>query len=244
MMKADVFHIRADRRRVLRSFLLGAGGLWVPGVMAEALTLTPRATEGPYYPDHLPLDQDNDLVQCTGKEAAAMGTVASFGGRVLNADGKAMQGAVVELWQADNNGCYLHSKGVQRGKERDPMFQGFGKMETNEKGEYRFRTVMAGLYTGRTRHFHVAVVKDGKRLLTTQLFVEGEPQNERDGILKRMGTDEQRLSVIRPFEKVSGGDGALVATWDIVLGSTAAEHEERKGPPPGGRRPGRPPERG
>jgi protocatechuate 3,4-dioxygenase beta subunit len=162
---------------------------------------------------------------------------------VLNAEGTAMEGAVVELWQADNNGCYLHSKGVQRGKERDPMFQGFGKMETNQKGEYRFRTILAGLYTGRTRHFHVAVVKDGKRLLTTQLFIEGEPQNERDGILKRMGTDEQRLSVIRPFEKVSGGDGSLVATWDIVLGSTAAEPEERRGPPPGGPRPGRPPER-
>jgi protocatechuate 3,4-dioxygenase beta subunit len=236
MMKNQVFHIRADRRQILRSFLLGAGGLWVPGVFAEALTLTPRATEGPYYPDHLPLDQDNDLVQVTGKEAAALGTVTSFGGRLLNADGKAIRGATIELWQADNNGCYLHSKGVQRGKERDPLFQGFGKMETNAKGEYRFRTIMPGLYTGRTRHWHVAVVKDGKRLLTTQLFVEGEPQNERDGILKRMGTEEQRLSVIRRYEKVRGSDGSLQGTWDIVLGSTAEEpKEERRGPPPGER---------
>jgi len=243
-MKTDAFHIRIDRRRVLQSFLLGAGGLWAPDVFAEALVLTPRATEGPYYPDHLPLDQDNDLVQVTGKEAAALGTVASFGGRLLMADGKAVKGATIELWQADDNGCYIHSQGVQRGKERDPLFQGYGKMETNAKGEYRFRTIMPGLYTGRTRHWHVAVVKDGKRLLTTQLFVQGEPQNERDGILQRMGTDEQRLSVIRPFEKISGGDGALVGTWDIVLGSTAEEPKERRGPggpPPGGERRGPPP---
>lgn len=216
---------------------MGAGGLWVPGVLAEALVITPRSTEGPYYPDHLPLDQDNDLVRCEGQEAAAMGTVASFGGRVLNADGKAIQGATVELWQADNNGCYIHSKGVQRGKERDPLFQGFGKMETNQKGEYRFRTILPALYAGRTRHFHVAVVKGGKRLLTTQLFLAGEPQNERDGILQRMGTDEQRLSVIRSFEKVSGSDGALVATWDVVLGSTAGEPTERRERPSGGERP-------
>jgi protocatechuate 3,4-dioxygenase beta subunit len=230
-MNTEGFYIRADRRRVLRALMLGAGGLWVPGVLAEALTLTPRSTEGPYYPDHLPLDQDNDLVRCGGEAAAAMGTVAGFGGRVLNADGKAIEGATVELWQADNNGCYIHSQGVQRGRDRDPLFQGFGKMETNQKGEYRFRTILPALYAGRTRHFHVAVVKGGKRLLTTQLFIAGEPQNERDGILKRMGTDEQRLSVIRPFEKVSGEEGALVATWDIVLGNTAAEPVGRKGRP-------------
>ena len=57
---------------------------------------------------------------------------------------------------------------MQRGKERDPHFQGFGKIATNEKGEYRFRTIMPGLYTGRTRHYHIAVLKGGKRMLTTK----------------------------------------------------------------------------
>ena len=233
---------------MLHSLALSVGGVWTAEAYAEALVLTPRATEGPYYPDHLPLDQDNDLLQISGQEVKALGTEASFGGRLLDANGKAIRDATIELWQADNNGCYLHSQGVQRGKERDPHFQGFGKVATNAKGEYRFRTIVPGLYTGRTRHWHIAVVKDGKRLLTTQLFLAGEPQNDRDGILQRMGNGDvaQRLSVIRDFKPEPSLGGALVAAWDIVIGGTP-EDPERRGPPPRGERrgppPGPPPER-
>lgn len=233
------FHIRLDRRRLLRSLLLTTGGIITTNIYAEALTLTPRSTEGPYYPDHLPLDQDNDLTQIIGGKAPAGGTVAEFGGRLLNVDGKPLANHVVELWQADNNGCYIHSNGVQRGKERDPHFQGFGKMTTNAKGEYRFRTIKPGLYTGRTIHWHIAVNKDGKRMLTTQLYIAGVPQNERDGILRRMGDEAQRLSVIREFKPVSAESKELRGTWDIVLGSTPEEPEE-----PEARRPGGPPPRG
>jgi hypothetical protein len=59
-------YISLDRRRLLRSLLLTTGGIITANIYAEALTLTPRATEGPYYPDHLPLDQDNDLLQIKG----------------------------------------------------------------------------------------------------------------------------------------------------------------------------------
>ncbi len=228
-MKPTSFHIPVARRRLLESFVLSAGGLFVPGVLAEALTLTPRQTEGPYYPDHLPLDQDNDLVRI-GEQKNALGRVAEFGGRLLDADGKALEGAVIEMWQADDNGCYIHSRGVQRGKERDPLFQGYGKITTNAKGEYRFRTIVPGLYTGRTRHWHVAVGRGGRRLLTTQLYIAGEPQNERDGVLRSIRDEAQKLSVIREF-KEGGADGkTLVGTWDIVLGSTPEDVQERSGP--------------
>lgn len=235
------FHIRFSRRQLLRSLLLTTGGIITQEVYAEALTLTPRATEGPYYPDHLPLDQDNDLLRIT-EGAPAEGTVASFGGRLLDLDGKPVAGAVIELWQADNNGCYIHSRGVQRGKERDAKFQGYGKIETNAKGEYRFRTIKPGLYTGRTIHWHVAVKKGDKRFLTTQLFIAGVPQNERDGVLRSMGNEAQRLSVIREFKPVATGSQELVGTWDIVLGHTPEEPEQRGrrspgGPPPGGPNP-------
>lgn len=234
-------HIRLDRRRLLHSLLLATSGIITGDIYAEALTLTPRATEGPYYPDHLPLDQDNDLVQITGDTTSGLGTIANFGGRLLNADGKAVGNATIELWQADNNGCYIHSRGVQRGKERDAHFQGYGKVETNAKGEYRFRSIIPGLYTGRTRHWHIAVKQGTKRMLTTQLFIAGEPQNERDGILRNMGTEAQRLSVIREFKPMSADSEELIATWDIVLGSTP-EEPERRGPgggPPRGERGGR-----
>jgi protocatechuate 3,4-dioxygenase beta subunit len=230
------FHLRLDRRRLLHSLLLTTGGLITSDIYAEALTLTPRSTEGPYYPDHLPLDQDNDLVQIADGKSPAQGTIASFGGRLLNADGKPVQSAIVELWQADNNGCYIHTEGAARGQERDAHFQGFGKVETNAKGEYRFRTILPGLYTGRTRHWHIRVKQGGKSMLTTELFRAGEPRNDSDGILRRMGTEAQRLSVIREFKAVSAGSAELVATWDIVLGGTPEQPAARRGgAPPRGR---------
>src|SRR5437763_938784 len=116
-------HIRLDRRRLLRSLLLTTGGIITSEIYAEALTLTPRATEGPYYPDHLPLDQDNDLIQIARDKSTAHGSIANFGGRLLDAGGKPVNNAIIELWQADNNGCYIHSNGVQRGEERDAHFQ-------------------------------------------------------------------------------------------------------------------------
>ncbi len=235
-------HIRLDRRRLLKSLLAATGGIITSSAYAEALTLTPRATEGPYYPDHLPLDQDNDLLRIQDG-GVAEGVIANFGGRLLDADGKPVSGAVVELWQADNNGCYIHSSGTQRDKERDAKFQGYGKMETNAKGEYRFRTIKPGLYTGRTIHWHVAVKKNDKRFLTTQLFIAGVPQNERDGVLRSMGTEEQRLSVIREFKSVSADSPEFVATWDIVLGKTPEEPEQRRGRRPGGAPGGPPPDK-
>ena len=244
-MNPTSFHIRLDRRRLLHSLLLTTGGILTSSLYAEALTLTARATEGPYYPDHLPLDQDNDLLQIQGNAAQALGTVTEFGGRLLNADGQPIQAALIELWQADNNGSYIHSRGTQRGKERDPAFQGYGKIVTNDKGEYRFRTIKPGLYTGRTIHWHVAVNQGEKRMLTTQLYIAGVPQNDNDGVLRRMGDEAQRLSVIREFKPKTTGSSVLFGTWDIVIGHTPEEPEERRGggrpsgPPTGG-----PPRRG
>jgi protocatechuate 3,4-dioxygenase, beta subunit len=222
------FYLPLPRRRLLQSLLAATGGVITGDLYAEALTLTPRSTEGPYYPDHLPLDQDNDLLQIAGDQAPALGEITSFGGRLLTADGQPLAGAEIELWQADQNGCYIHSRGTQRGKERDPHFQGYGKMTTNAKGEYRFRTIKPGLYTGRTIHWHIAVNREAKRLLTTQLFIAGLLQNDSDGILRRMGTEAQRLSVMREFKPETAGGKDLFATWDIVLGSTAEEPREQR----------------
>ncbi len=225
------FHIPLSRRRLLHSLLLATGGVITGEVYAEALTLTARQTEGPYYPDHLPLDQDNDLTQILGGQAPAGGLVTEFGGRLLDVDGRPLADSLIELWQADQNGCYIHSRGAPTGKQRDPHFQGYGKIVTNAKGEYRFRTIQPGLYTGRTRHFHIAVNRNGQRLLTTQLYFAGEPQNDSDGVLKRIRDEAQRLSVIREFEPVSADSKERLATWDIVAGLTPEDPEPRRGGP-------------
>lgn len=231
------FHIPQSRRTLLRSLLLTTGGIITSDIYAEALVLTPRCTEGPYYPDHLPLEQDNDLARISGGTPAG-GVITEFGGRLLDVDGKPLKEHVIELWQADVNGCYIHSRGEQRGKKRDDKFQGYGTFTTNEKGEYRFRTIKPGLYTGRTIHWHVAVKKGDRRLLTTQLCIAGVSQNDGDMVLNGVRDVAQRLSIIREFKPKDQDAKELLGTWDIVLGNTPDDRQMGRPPgsPPRGRR--------
>ena len=153
----------------------------VRGAFADALVQTPAQTEGPYYPDHLPLDQDNDLLIVNDAITPAVGAISWLSGSVLDASGAPIRGAVVEIWQADDHGAYIHSKSPIA--NRDVNFQGYGKFETASSGEYLFRTVKPGLYPGRTRHVHMAINVPGRSKLTTQPYVQGDPHNNSDGVL-------------------------------------------------------------
>src|SRR6516165_618496 len=119
---------------------LGATALFTPGVFAEELARTPRLTEGPFYPDRLPLDTDNDLLLVNDSITPAVGEVTHLTGRVLGVSGEPIRNAVVEIWQVDNRGVYLHTADSGR-RQRDKNFQGFGRCATGGKGEYRFRTI-------------------------------------------------------------------------------------------------------
>ena len=79
------------------------------GAFAEELARTPRLTEGPFYPPKLPLDTDNDLLIVNNSITPAVGEVTHLTGRVLSASGEPIRNAVVEIWQVDNGGVYLHS---------------------------------------------------------------------------------------------------------------------------------------
>src|SRR5207249_9491356 len=99
-----------SRRSVLRGGLaLGAMAFTTPGAFAEELARTPRLTEGPFYPDKLPLDTDNDLVIVNNSITPAVGDITHLTGRVLNTNGEPMKDVVVEIWQVDGKGVYLHS---------------------------------------------------------------------------------------------------------------------------------------
>src|SRR6266849_3142229 len=127
-----------NRRRFLLSLSLGAALFTVPGAVAEELVRTPRQTEGPFYPDHLPLDTDNDLIIVNDGLTPAVGEITHLSGRILDANGQPIRNALVEIWQVDNNGVYLHSRDTHA--ERDKNFQGFGRFLTGSSGEYYFRT--------------------------------------------------------------------------------------------------------
>lgn len=225
MKQPDALSTARDvRHRSRRRFLtqLGSGVLVAlsSAAFAEELVRTPRQTEGPFYPDKLPLDRDNDLLIVNNSITSAVGEVAHLTGRVLDAKGNPVKGARVDIWQVDGKGAYLHT-GDSNAAKRDTNFQGFGRFETGATGEYRFRTIKPVGYPGRTPHIHVKVWKGENELLTTQCYIKGEPQNERDGVLRGIRDPKQRESVILPFAPVPGSKiGELAARFDIVLGYT------------------------
>ncbi len=207
------------RREFLRRLSLATAFFTVPGAFAEQLTRTPWQTEGPFYPDHLPLDTDNDLIVVNDGLTPAVGEITHLSGRVLDGRGDPLRDVLVEIWQVDNNGVYLHSQ--DQHARRDANFQGFGRFLTGTSGEYYFRTIKPVLYPGRTRHIHFAIKMKGREKWTTQCYVKGEPQNTRDGIYRDIHDPKARESVTIDFAPMKGtGTGELAARFDIVLGFT------------------------
>jgi protocatechuate 3,4-dioxygenase, beta subunit len=214
-----------SRRSFLKGSAIAAAGVaiptfWnVPGAFAEALELTPKQTEGPFYPDRLPLDTDNDLIIVNDGITPAVGEVTHLTGRLLDSSGNPLRGAVVEIWQVDGNGVYLHT--ADRNAKRDANFQGFGRFLTGSSGEYYFRTVKPVPYPGRTPHIHFKIKQPGDREFTTQCYIKGHPQNERDGVYRNIRGAKVRESVSIDFAPLKDSKaGELAAQFDIVLGTT------------------------
>lgn len=171
--------------------------------------LTPFQTEGPFYPLTLPADSDFDLLH-NGRLSYKHGQPAWVEGSVQDAAGRPVTGAVVEIWQCDHAGHYHHPGD---GGQADPAFQGFGRVTVGRDGRYRFRTLRPAPYGGRTPHIHVKVWLDRKALLTTQLYVAGDPGNEHDVLWQRLKPAD-RTALTMPFS--SGVDG-LQAIFPIVV---------------------------
>src|SRR2546421_1360997 len=208
------------RRAFLSGLALGAAAFTVRGAFAEELVRTPPQTEGPFYPDKLPLDTDNDLIIVNDSLTPAIGQITHLSGRILDAKGNPVRNALVEIWQVDGKGVYLHT-GDSGKRKRDANFQGFGRFLTGSSGEYYFRTVKPVAYPGRTPHIHFKIKKAGKELLTTQCYVKGDPGNARDFIFRSIRDAKARAAVLVAFDPVKGSRiGELAAKFDVVLGRT------------------------
>jgi len=131
-----------NRRRFLGSLAMGAAVFSVPGNFAQELVRTPQQPEGPFYPDKMPLDTDNDLLVINDQITPAVGEITWLSGRILDSRGEPVRNAIVEIWEADKNGVYIHTGSASRGT-RDTNFQGFGRFLTGSTGEYIFRTIKA-----------------------------------------------------------------------------------------------------
>jgi protocatechuate 3,4-dioxygenase beta subunit len=163
-----------------RSFLSGLLALpaLVPvvaraqGVPGE-LALTPACgeaeptiaqTEGPYFTPDTPLKRDF-------RADAPEGTAITIAGYVLTPGCQPVPGALIELWHCDDGRVYDNDG-----------FRLRGHQFSDDQGRWWFETIVPGIYTGRTRHFHVKVQRPDGPVLTTQLYVPGEPGNDRDRI--------------------------------------------------------------
>ncbi|HAM71291.1 MAG TPA: intradiol ring-cleavage dioxygenase [Verrucomicrobiales bacterium] len=214
--------ISGSRRQFLTRLGLGTAILSAPGAFADRLIQTPAQTEGPFYPDHLPLDTDNDLLVINNSITPAVGEVTYLSGRILDTKGAPIRNALVEIWQCDATGAYLHSKDTNKARQ-DKNFQGFGRFITGSSGEYLFRTIKPVSYPGRTPHIHYKIKRAGKELLTTQCYIKGHPGNEKDGIWKEIGDERKRNSVTVDFLPLKGAKaGELAAKFDVVIGFTPA----------------------
>ena len=190
------------------------------GAFAEQLTLTPAQTEGPFYPDHLPLDTDNDLLVINDAITPAVGDITWLSGKILNAAGEPIRNALVEIWQVDNHAVYIHSGSDNAGKH-DKNFQGFGRFLTGSTGEYLFRTIKPVPYPNRTPHIHFAIKTKGPEKFTTQCYIKGHEQNEKDGVLRGLKDGPGKDSLMVDFAAIKASKASeLAANFNIVLGFT------------------------
>jgi protocatechuate 3,4-dioxygenase beta subunit len=219
-----------NRRRFVQTISLGTAMFATRGLFAQTLTQTASLTEGPFYPDKMPLDTDNDLLIVNDAITPAVGEVTHLTGRLMGSSGEPLRNAFVEIWQVDAKASYLHSGG--RGPAGpDTNFQGYGRFLTDSRGDYYFRTVKPVPYTlngsFRAPHIHFAISQNGRRLLTTQVHVRGHEANERDSVLRGIRDAKLRETVLTDFTPLPGSKiGELTAKFDIVLGRTAQESED------------------
>lgn len=214
------------RRQALAGLVAAGATLLLPvprkRLAAAQLPLTPPQTAGPFYPDTLPLDSDNDLVQIAGRDGIAKGIVTYVSGRVLASTGRPVSGARIEIWQCDVNGRYHHVRDSRSDRPLDDHFQGYGQATTDATGGYRFRTIRPVAYPGRTPHIHFVVSAPGIPRLVTQMYIAGEPGNDRDSVLLGVQDPAARAALIVSLRPATDGEpGALAGIFDIVIGQSA-----------------------
>lgn len=211
-----------SRRALLQGTVaLSAGLVATKSAVSHAgdLSPTPEQTEGPFYPVQPQSDKDLDLTQIKGHAKRAQGESLWITGVVKDERGQPLANAIVDIWQANAAGRYAHAADTNPAP-LDPDFQGWGIVTTNQLGEYRFKTIKPGAYKvsgrwSRPPHIHFKVSKRGYEEVTTQMYFDGEPLNDKDSILNNV-PKSQRQDLIVKFERADG-ENVPSGQFDIVL---------------------------
>jgi len=214
---------RFSRRAVTKQLGVLAGGaaLLGPGI-ANALSKTPAQTEGPFYLSGPHAESDVDLTMLEGHSERATGDVILVRGRVTDLEGRPLASASVDIWQANHWGRYTHPDDTNTAP-LDPNFQGVAIAYTDVDGYYGFRTIKPAPYPlssfGQTSlracHIHFKVTHEAARGVTTQMYFEGDPLLENDGVMRRTPEGQMHLLITSPVDDEE--TGLPLHRFDIVL---------------------------
>ena len=220
---------KISRRALLTTGLGTAAGLMAGRLSASPVAptcpgTTPPQVEGPFYPTRDHEDEDRDLTQVKGRTERAAGDIIYVSGRVLDEACRPIEGAPVDIWQANTWGRYDHEQDAGNPRALDPNFQSWAELVTDAEGRYSFKTIKPGSYPVddqgwiRPPHIHFKVSRRGYQELITQMYFAGEPLNEPDQIRKALAPEE-REHVTVEFRPAPPDlePGAQVGTFDITL---------------------------
>ena len=208
---------KVSRRSILKAGAGIAASAVSATAMAKSTALTPANPEGTFYPTHQQVDKDTDLTLIEGHAERAQGQVIRVTGEVLDEQGQPVEGALVDIWQANTHGRYHHEDDPATAPE-DPDFQGWGMVKTDAEGRYAFTTIKPGAYKvngswRRPPHIHCKVSRRGYHEITTQMYFAGESLNETDRLLQSVAEDARDLLTVDFHE----ADGIQHGHFPIVL---------------------------
>jgi protocatechuate 3,4-dioxygenase beta subunit len=218
---------KISRREFGQQFVMTATGLLVAASgPLVAGSVTPRQTEGPFYPDSDVGDNDLDLTRIKGRAEVAAGEPIYVYGQVLDTEGNPLPRATVDVWQANDAGRYRHARDPNPAP-LDPNFQGWGVVRTDDLGFYRYKTIRPGVYSlehlggsgWRARHIHYKVSHEKHAPVTTQLYFPGDPLIEQD--LEIVKAPEKDRWMLMSVEENPHVNGTPIYRFDVVLGNQA-----------------------
>jgi protocatechuate 3,4-dioxygenase beta subunit len=177
------------------------------------------------YPGRQKIIKSNKVAIPAGKAVYARGEPLTLQGRIYDEDCVPVQGASLELWQADTTGKYKYPNNGTL-ISSNPAFAGSGKTMTNNMGEYQFITVFPGAYASRAPHIHLRISHPDFETLSTEVFFDGDHRNAGDPKLNMLvGKMRKRLMADVILPDPNRPEMPLIANFDLTLqGKNKFEH--------------------
>lgn len=198
--------ITVSRRNFLKSGMaLAAGGFLFPyKTFARECDLTTDDIEGPFYAEDAPFRS----VIASSDEP---GDRFAFSGTVFGDDCETpLPNTVVDIWHANNDGCYSIFETCTTGNPDNDDYNLRGRVMTDENGSYAFETIRPGFYGSRPQHFHMRMVAEDGNELITQVYFEGDPNIEADSWASHPDAEARIIPLTQTETGYSG-------TFDIQL---------------------------